>query len=123
MQRSEQKNSPENSEQSESITATAISVVHGATGPRTELGKEKSKQNALKHGIFSSTVLLKDEQRAKFDSLLNGLRDDLEPQGTLEEILVDKLASLLMASSSTDGCDCGGRTASKENRFYHRTRS
>jgi hypothetical protein len=95
MQRSEQKNNPENSEQSGSITATAISVVHGATGPRTELGKEKSRRNALKHGIFSSTVLLKDEQRAKFDSLLSGLRDDLEPQGTLEEILVDKLASLL----------------------------
>lgn len=65
------------------------------TGPRTEEGKEKSKRNALKHGIFSQVVVLKQESRAEFDSLLTGLRNDLDPRGSLEEVLVDKLAALL----------------------------
>jgi hypothetical protein len=63
-----------------------------ATGPRTTHGKERSKRNALKHGIFSRVALLKDESRAELDVLLAGLRDNLQPEGTLEEMLVEKLA-------------------------------
>jgi len=64
-------------------------------GPRTQQGKENCKRNALRHGIFSQVVLLKGEPQAEFYSLLNGLRKDLEPEGTLEEILVDKLAAIV----------------------------
>ena len=92
MQIPEQSNSPEQSGQ---IAANPTSVVRRATGPRTQQGKEKSKRNALKHGIFSQVVLLKGEPRAELESLLNGLRSDLEPEGTLEELLVDKLAVLV----------------------------
>lgn len=49
----------------------------------------------MKHGIFSQVVLLKKEPRAEFDSLLSGLLKDFEPEGTLEELLVDKLAVLV----------------------------
>jgi len=49
----------------------------------------------LKHGSFSRVVLLTGEPQAEFDSLLSGLRNDLEPEGTLEELLVDKLAALV----------------------------
>lgn len=63
-----------------------------AGGPRTPKGKARSKHNALKHGIFSKVVLLKEEPRAEFDSLLRGLRNDFRPEGTLEELLVDNLA-------------------------------
>ena len=88
----EQSNSLEESEQSPTIpTAT----VRRATGPRTAQGKEKSKHNALKHGIFSQSVLMKGESRAGFDSLLSGLQNHLEPVGTLEELLVDKLSVLI----------------------------
>lgn len=76
--------------------AVPINVEHsrktGATGPRTTEGKERSKHNALKHGIFSKVALLKDESRTEYDALLNGLRENLQPEGTLEEILVEKLA-------------------------------
>jgi hypothetical protein len=34
------------------------------TGPRTALGKERSKHNALKHGIFSKIVVLEGEPRS-----------------------------------------------------------
>src|SRR5258708_23813458 len=40
-------------------------------------------------------VLLKGEPQSDFDSLLSGLRDDLRPEGMLEKILVEKLASLI----------------------------
>ena len=66
-----------------------------ATGPRTPPGKQRSKLNALKHGLLSKAVLLKDESRAEYESLLNGLRENLQPQGKLETVLVEKLAVLL----------------------------
>ena len=40
-----------------------------STGPRTELGKQRSSQNATRHGIFSKAVLLKGESQADFESL------------------------------------------------------
>jgi hypothetical protein len=58
------------------------------------MGKERSKRNAVKHGIFAKVVVLENEPSAQFDSLLQGFRDDLRPKGTVEEILVEKLASL-----------------------------
>lgn len=64
-------------------------------GPKTRQGKENSKHNALKHGILSKVIVLKGESRPEFNSLLNGLRNDLEPEGTLEELLVDKLAATI----------------------------
>ncbi len=65
-----------------------------ATGPRTELGKQRSSRNALKYGIFSKVVVLKRESEAEFEDLLDGLRTYFQPEGTLEEILVEKLAAL-----------------------------
>lgn len=67
----------------------------GPTGPRTARGKEKSKRNSIKHGIFSQAALLKGESRAEFDALWNNLRDDFQPEGILEEALVEKLALLV----------------------------
>jgi hypothetical protein len=66
-------------------------VVRKATGPRTAAGKEKSKRNALKLGIFAKEALLPDESRAEFNSLWRGLRKALTPVKTFEETLVEKL--------------------------------
>jgi hypothetical protein len=70
------------------------SVTRGLTGPRTQQGKEQSKHNALKHGIFSKVTVLKSESQAEFDVLLKRLREDRKPDGALEELFVDKLAVL-----------------------------
>ena len=69
--------------------------VRKGSGPRTKEGKAKSRQNALKHGIFSDIVVLEGESRAEFDSLLLGLRNDIQPEGTLEAFLVEKLAAII----------------------------
>jgi hypothetical protein len=73
-------------------TSTASAQKSG--GPRTQQGKENSKLNATKHGIFSKVVVIEGESRAEFEDLLNGLRSYLQPEGMLEEILVEKLAAL-----------------------------
>jgi len=76
--------------------ASNLSVIkRGASGPLRERGKARSKYNAIKHGIFSKVVFLKGEPRKEFDSLVNGFRNDLRPEGPLEETLVEKLASLV----------------------------
>jgi hypothetical protein len=75
-----------------------VSVVVRATGPRTLEGKNRSKYNAVKHGIFASVVLDGPgggESRSEFRRLHEGLREDFNPEGTLEEILVEKLAMIL----------------------------
>jgi hypothetical protein len=65
-----------------------------STGPTSTVGKERSKRNAVKHGIFAKVVVLENEPLEQFDSLLRGFRNDLQPKGSVEEILVEKLASL-----------------------------
>ncbi len=85
--RDEENPSPENQTQTQ---ATSSSLVQGATGPRTPEGKQRSKYNALKHGIFSNALLPDLEYKV----LIDGLVCDLLPVGKLEEVLVEKLATL-----------------------------
>lgn len=84
----------ENLEEARPGPSTSVSV-QKATGPRTSAGKERSKLNALRHGIFSKAAMLENESRSEFNSLLTGLREDLHPEGILEGALVEKLAFLL----------------------------
>jgi hypothetical protein len=87
---------PSDSKQPASGQGIVPTVVQRATGPRTKLGKERSGRNSLKHGIFSRAAILQEDERwEQFDSLLQGLRKDLQPMGMLENMLVDKLASLM----------------------------
>ncbi len=76
----------------------SLSLTCGFTGPRTQQGKERSKHNALRHGIFSKVAVLKSESQAEFDTLAKKLSEDLKPEGALEELLVDKLATLFWRS-------------------------
>lgn len=65
-----------------------------ATGPRTATGKQRSRLNAQTHGIFSKGRIVGDESAREFEFLLQSLLDDLKPEGTLERILVDQLATI-----------------------------
>jgi hypothetical protein len=72
--------------------ATPFSHIRRGTGPRTELGKERTRHNATKHGILSGRVVLPGESQAEFSDLVNGLHDVFEPMGAFEEGLVEMLA-------------------------------
>jgi hypothetical protein len=70
------------------------SRIIGSTGPRSEEGKQRSSKNAIKSGIFAQATLLKEESLSDYQSLLEGIWDVLKPEGKLEELLVEKLASI-----------------------------
>ncbi len=67
-----------------------------STGPKTDDGKKVVKWNALKHGLLSEEVVIRagdgQENIDDFRALLGQLRVDLQPEGILEEILVEKIA-------------------------------
>ena len=64
-----------------------------STGPRTEAGKQRSSLNALRHGLTSRIVVLPSEDPAAYQLHLQRFVDELQPQGALEEHLVQSLAA------------------------------
>ena len=63
-----------------------------STGPKTLVGKTHSSWNSTRHGLLSKRLPLVGGSKKKFTRLLTSLRQDLEPVGTLEEVLVEKIA-------------------------------
>src|SRR5579864_9287935 len=63
-----------------------------STGPRTDDGKAKIRQNALRHGLCSGIPKMADETHEEIDTLLATLREEHQPVGVSEEILVYKMA-------------------------------
>ena len=62
-----------------------------STGPRTNEGKQRSGQNALKHGLLARDAVLPDEDPADFDRQLCDLEDTIEPKNALEFELVRQI--------------------------------
>ena len=64
-------------------------------GVKTQGGKAIVKYNALKHGLLAKEVVITigegAENLEEFDALLEDLKTQLAPAGTLEEMLVEKL--------------------------------
>jgi len=71
-------------------------VINGAAGSNGSKRKGIGKWNALKHGILSRSVVVRngdsEETQRAFDFLHSSLRDNLKPEGVLEEMLVEKIA-------------------------------
>jgi hypothetical protein len=64
-----------------------------STGPTTSEGKNRSRWNALQHGLLAKRLFTRDEsERATFDHLLESLHGDWQPEGALEQILLEKIA-------------------------------
>ena len=71
-----------------------------STGPKTEEGKQKSRANALKHGLCASVVVAEDAkliQRRASDWF-----DALKPQNEYHSWLVDEIAII---SLRIDRCE------------------
>jgi hypothetical protein len=69
-----------------------------STGPRTLEGKQRSRLNALKHGILAKAVVIHGgpgkEKRGEFDELLTEFWQHYSPQGPVEEMLVERMTTL-----------------------------
>ena len=66
-----------------------------STGPVTVQGKQTVSNNALKHGVFSKSLILADEDPDEYKSLLEQLLQELHPCGLLEQTLVERIALTL----------------------------
>jgi hypothetical protein len=87
-----EQSSPSDNRDSNQGVASARAGKSG--GPKTRHRKKRSSRNSLRHGIFSSVVLLEDEPAAEFDFMLQGFRSHFQPEGVVEETYVELLVTL-----------------------------
>ena len=66
-----------------------------STGPLTEEGKRKSRQNALRHGLTAETVIDALEDAEDYAAFEMAVAADYDAQSAIERELVLRLASLL----------------------------
>lgn len=60
-----------------------------STGPRTEEGKARSSQNALKHGLTAKQLIIREDEREEFEQFRVDFINDIEPEDTLEVVAVN----------------------------------
>ncbi len=66
-----------------------------AKGAKTPEGIERSKKNAVKHGLLAADCVMADEDGEAFERLRAALYDEFEPVGGVESFLVDQIASTI----------------------------
>jgi len=66
-----------------------------STGPVTEEGKRRSRQNAIRHGLTAETVIDALEDTADYAAFEMAVTADYDAQSAVERELVLRLASLL----------------------------
>ena len=95
-----------------------------STGPKTQSGKVHSSRNSWKHGILSAQVPVLDgrgrEDAQRFGALLAALQEDLEPCGTLEDLLVQQIAIAYWRLARAHRCEAAEiakNSESVEDRF------
>jgi hypothetical protein len=64
-----------------------------STGPRTADGKAVVAQNAVRHGLLSTKLLIEGEEAAELFGLADRLRAELRPEGELEELLFTRIVT------------------------------
>jgi hypothetical protein len=86
-------------------------------GPKTEQGKQHSSWNSIKHGLLGKRLLMTDgTSKVEWDHLLDSLRQDIEPVGALEELLVEKIAKSYWRLQMADGYEV--RLAKASDSFF-----
>jgi hypothetical protein len=60
-------------------------------GPKSEVGKESSRRNALKHGYSSDTIEVPDPERGVYERLRASFETEMRPSSPLEVALVDRI--------------------------------
>jgi hypothetical protein len=65
---------------------------HSATGPRTDAGKARSSQNAVKHGLCSERAVIAGEDPAEWESFREEIVKSYAPATFLERELAERVA-------------------------------
>src|ERR1039457_1836414 len=59
-----------------------------STGPKTQNGKQESRQNAMRHGLTAATVVTAIEDVEEFECFAAAIRADYQPVSTIEHELM-----------------------------------
>ena len=62
-----------------------------STGAKTPEGKLASSSNALRTGLTSAKLFIRDEDRARFDAFQTGLVQEMKPEGEMQKHLYDTI--------------------------------
>ena len=62
-------------------------------GPSTPQGKQRSSQNAIRHGLLARCIVLDKESRASFEALLTQHLDSLQPADGVEFGMVEEMVA------------------------------
>ncbi len=65
-----------------------------STGPKSAPGKQRSSQNALRHGLTSQAAVMPTEDPAAYQLHLKSCTDEYAPKGATESDLVRSLADI-----------------------------
>ena len=76
------------------FTANRLNALK-STGPRTEQGKQRSRQNALRHGLTAETVIPALERAADYRTFEAIILSDYQPSSATQRELVSRLPSVL----------------------------
>jgi hypothetical protein len=71
-------------------------------GPRTQAGKDKSRFNAVTHGMTAQSDLLPGENAANFEAGRLGLHLSMNPRNPLEATMLDRIARLSWRAERTE---------------------
>jgi hypothetical protein len=72
------------------LTANQANSKH-STGPRTEEGKARVAQNALRHGLTAKHLVVREDEREVFEAFRSDLESELDPQGAIELATFEEL--------------------------------
>src|SRR4030042_2317356 len=65
-------------------------------GPNTPAGRAALRHNAVKHGLLAHRAFVPNlEDRSEWEAHRRGTMDSLDPQGHLETVLAERIASIL----------------------------
>jgi len=86
-------NIPNGLERSARRAAANKANAQHSTGPRTEAGKQRTKLNALRHGLTGHTVVLPSEDHAAYQRHSQSFLDEYRPKGAPETQLQSMIDS------------------------------
>jgi hypothetical protein len=64
-----------------------------STGLKTEAGRNRSRMNALRHGLTGQVTTMTDDERAAHDQFSKALMKDLAPDGAMEIQFAQRIAT------------------------------
>jgi hypothetical protein len=78
---------------SKKLTKAESARINGvkSKGPKTEQGKQRSRFNALRHGLAARTVCLTEKERPIFEAMVAAYEERFRPADTVEEDLIEQM--------------------------------